>query len=264
MWNSTRTINPFLHLAAPPPPPPYVEPPAYATEDPATLSAESQQAQGTTLTAELTSPPPSVHPPATEDSATLSAESQTQGSNLTAELTSPPPSVHPPATEDPATLSAESQAQGTTLIPERTSPPPSFHPPASEAEVEAVVSAGPSASSSDSYSLDGGDDPDAGTSLRLSEKARGKKRMREEDYSSDEDENDENDDPFVEGGSRRGGSGHRRKKRDTRISTDRLDMSPDGWQVPILTFMDDLYTLSDRRRSTEKLKSIQRLYRGTP
>jgi len=210
MWNSTRAINPFLHLAAPPPPPPYVEPPAYATEDPATLSAESQ-------------------------------------------------------------------APETTLTAERTSPPPSVPPPASEAEVEAAVSAGPSASASDIVdhtpspplspvvcSPEGGDDPDAGTSLQLSEKARGKKRMREEDYSysSDEDENDENDGPFMEGGSRRDGSDRRRKKTDTRINMDRLDMSPYGWQTPRMSFMDELYTLSDHRRSAEKLKSIQRLYRG--
>jgi hypothetical protein len=90
--------------------------------------------------------------------------------------------------------------------------------------------------------------------------------MREEDYSysSGEDENDENDDPFMEGGSRRGRSDRRRKTADTRISTDRLDMSSYAWQTPRMSFMDELYTLSDHRRSAEKLKSIQRLYRGVP
>jgi hypothetical protein len=95
--------------------------------------------------------------------------------------------------------------------------------------------------------------------------------MREEDYlsSSDEEDDDENDDPFVEGsggasgsGSRRDGSDRKRKKIDTMIDTGRLDLSPCGWRTQRTSFMDKLYTLSDRRRNAEKLKSIQRLYRG--
>jgi hypothetical protein len=218
MWNSTRAIDPFLQLAAPPPPPPYVEPPAYTTEDPVPLAAESQ-IEAATLTAERASTPPS--------------ESEAE--------------VEIAIFADPSTNNIVDNT------PRTPSPLPS--------PIATISMAGISGP------LEGENDLDAGASAQLSERARGKKRMLEEDYSSDEDENDENDDPFVEGsssssGSRLDGSDRKRKKTDTRINTDRLDLSPCGWGTQRTSLVDKLYSLTDRRRHAEKLKSMQRLYRG--
>jgi hypothetical protein len=120
-------------------------------------------------------------------------------------------------------------------------------------------------------------DPDQGPSPQLSEKARGKKRMRED--SEEERTSDEEDEALLEnllgeGGS---GSGHhnpntsgrddgrpdrKRVKTDTRISTDRLeDVDADVLMVARMGLVEELTDL-ERRRQIEKLKAIQKLYRS--
>jgi hypothetical protein len=107
--------------------------------------------------------------------------------------------------------------------------------------------------------------------------------MREEDDSgclSPHDEDDDDDDPFVTGGgggggggsnsSRRDGPSHKRRKTDTdtdadtdaRPNTDRLDLSPCSWGTNSTSFMDSLFSVAERRRNSEKLKSIGRMYRA--
>jgi hypothetical protein len=121
-----------------------------------------------------------------------------------------------------------------------------------------------------SESDEGDDDPEAVPPSRLSEKARGKKRMREEDSDcSSPDDDDSDDDPFAAGGSgsnsRRDGPDHKRRKTDgdTRINTDRLDLSPCERGTNSTRFMNDLITLPERRRNSEKLKFMERMYRAS-
>jgi len=122
------------------------------------------------------------------------------------------------------------------------------------------------------------DDPDLGPSPQLSEKARGKKRMRED--SEEEHTSDEEDEALLENllgeGSSSSGSGHipntngpddgrpdrKRMRTDTRISTDRLlDVDADVVMVARMGLVDEL-TYVERRRQAEKLKAIQKLYRS--
>ena len=111
------------------------------------------------------------------------------------------------------------------------------------------------------------DDPDRVP--QLSEKARGKKRMREEDYSSDEE--DEALERLLLG---EGGSGHipstsdrdgqpdrKRIKTDSRINTDPLEVDEDILMLARMGLVEELTPLQ-RRRQNEKLKAIQKLYRS--
>ena len=195
-------------------------------------------------------PPPYTLPPAytTEDPA---PRTESQAATLTAERASPPRSSVPrPDSEAVAEVSAETRRIDDPA--DNPLPTPSPSPPST-----ATTSAADNASASE-----GADDLDTAPSSELSEKARGKKRMREEDSSSpDEDE----DDPFAAAGSNssgRDGRSRKRQKTDTRISTDRLDLSPGRTQGNHTSFMDKLLTMTDRRRNVEKLKYIEKVYRG--
>jgi hypothetical protein len=109
---------------------------------------------------------------------------------------------------------------------------------------------------------------------QLSEKARGKKRMREEDYSSDEKDDSETTEDLLGrcgSSSRTTGSGDRdgqpdRKRMktdtdtDTRIST---ELEVDG-EVLIVARRGIFETLTDEEscRQVKKLKEIEKLYRS--
>jgi hypothetical protein len=158
---------------------------------------------------------------------------------------------------------------------------------AEEAEVETPLSSDAAANTTSSTSTSAAagdlaaseveavhDDPDLGPSLQLSERARGKKRMREEEHTSDEEDEALLESLLGEGSSGRGG-GHdpnssgrdgrpdrKRTRTDTRISTDRLDgVDADVLMVARMGLVEEL-TDGERRRQAEKLKAIQKLYRS--
>ncbi len=102
-----------------------------------------------------------------------------------------------------------------------------------------------------------------------SEKARGKKRMREEDYPSDEDDEDESLGEGSSGDSGRnpstsncrGQPDRKRIKTDTRISTDRLEVDNEVSMVAGMGIVE-LPTDAEQWRQVQKLKEIEKLYRA--
>ncbi|KAI9458537.1 hypothetical protein F5148DRAFT_1287362 [Russula earlei] len=112
----------------------------------------------------------------------------------------------------------------------------------------------PSGSSSDTKT---GDDGDLGSSLQVSEKARGKKRMRDDDHASDEE--GPSGDPSEERGG--AGGGRKRQKMDTRINTDRLVLDENVTMIARLGLVEQP-PLRQRAWGAQKLKSMQRMFRG--
>jgi len=126
----------------------------------------------------------------------------------------------------------------------------------------------------------GSGDGNPNAESQLSEKARGKKRMREEDYSSDEKDESEALEELL-GGSSTGGcnpssssrtssdcDGQPDRKRvktdtdtDTRISTDPLEVDDMILMVARRGLFDTL-TDAESCRQVKKLKEIEKLYRS--
>ena len=266
MWNSSREINPFERLAAPAPPPPYVSPPTYDEAIPIVVEIEPETLQAPTLTVQHASVSSNVIPPAPAEEEEVEASSNAAADTSTNASTSgtddspnnvPPSSVAtslPSATashlaNDADDASNNPSSSFSSLIP---STGPVGNHPASEVEADH-------------------DGPDQGPSPQLSEKARGKKRMREEDYTSDE-ENEALERLLGEGCS--SGSGHnldssgreegpdrKRMKMDTRVSTDQLVVDRDVVMVARMGLVKEL-TFKERRRQAEKLKDIEKLVRS--
>lgn len=271
MWNSAREINPFETLAAPAPPPPYVSPPTYAevvpeelndTEAAERIDMETATLQAPTLTVLHPSVLSSILPPAAveeeEVEASLSANATTSTNTSTSTGSTddslisglPTPVASSPPSPAPGNLSngGDDASSGPSSPIASTSPAANL----AVSEVEAVH-----------------DDQGLEPSSQLSEKARGKKRMREEDYTSDEE--DEALERLLLG---EGGSGHnpstsgrdgqpdrKRIKTDTRINTDRLEVDEDILMLARMGLVEELTPLQ-RRRQNEKLKAIQKLYRS--
>jgi hypothetical protein len=122
----------------------------------------------------------------------------------------------------------------------------------------------------------GSGDESPNAQSQLSEKARGKKRMREEDYSSDEKDDLETMEVLIGGCSGSGSSGRTSSDRDgqpdrkrmktdkdtdTRISTDPLEVDD---SVLIVARAGIFAKLSDEEscHQVKKLKQIERLYRS--
>lgn len=263
MWNSSREINPFERLAAPAPPPPYVPPPTYDEAVPIDIEIEPETLQVPTLTVQHASVSSNVIPPAPAEEEEVAASSNAATDTSTSAGTSgtddsvnnvPPSSVATSLPSAAATGHLGNIADDTNNNPSSSLIPstgPVGNLPASEVEADH-------------------DDPDLGPSPQLSEKARGKKRMREEDYTSDED-NEALESLLGEGSS--SGSGHhlnssgrdegpdrKRMKMDTRISTDQLVVDRDVLMVARMGLVKEL-TPKERRRQAERLKDIEKLVR---
>ena len=278
--------NPGDHLAIQAPPPPYVQPPTYTEVVPTgQIEAVQQVVHLEPFQVETIEIEPSTLQPTTLDVRDASVSNTIPSLPVTEEEAQNAPSF----TFGPSwTFMSSTQAQ---------------NPTASEDEDEAHV---------DPYSLDtlawaeeaenstttsengtgdvgsGDENPNVESQeSQLSERARGKKRMREEDYSSLEDEKDESEaleellgesSCTASGGCNPGGSGssgtssdrdgqpdRKRMKTDTdadtRISTDPLEVDE---SVLIVARMGLFETLTDAEscRQVKKLKEIEKLYRS--
>ena len=233
MWNSSREIQPDERLATRPPPPPYVLPPTYAEVVPGEIGTFEEVVHPEPLPVETIEIDPSTLQSPTLDVRGVSVSS----SNI----------PHVPVTEEEA----------------HTNPSHSFGPSwAFQSTTQAQNSA-----ASEDEPADGvdADDENPIVESQLSEKARGKKRMR------DEDETDDLED--LGGGCSSGstssdGDGQPDRKRmktdtdtDTRVNTDRLEVDE---SFLIVARMGLFETLTDVEswRQVKKLKEIEKLYRN--
>jgi hypothetical protein len=294
MWNSSREIQPHEPLATQAPPPPYILPPTYTEvvhpePFPAVveiIDIEPSTLQSPTLDVREVSISSNTIPrvPATDEEA-----------QNTPSFTFGPSWTFISSTQAPNTADAEDEAGGevgsdsddqdpdpyvgpqvaTSTDGAQGDPPYSLDPSILWDEVSAT-----SEDETDDHVGSGDENPNSES--QLSEKARGKKRMREEDYSSDEKDELETMEDLLGGGSGGGGSGsgssrtssdrdgrpdRKRVKTDadadtdTRISTDRLEVDD---SVSMVARMGLFETLTDAEscRQVKKLKEIERLYRS--
>jgi hypothetical protein len=259
MWNSSREINPFERLAAPAPPPPYVPPPTYDEAVPIEIEIEPETLQAPTLTVQHVSVSSSVIPPAPAEEEEVEASSNAVANTSTSTSTSNTDDSPNNAPPSPVVSSLPSATAG------------HLDNDAGLSSLSLIPSTGPVEDSLVSGVEADHDDPDLSPSPQLSEKARGKKRMREEDYTSDE-ENQALESLLGEGCS--SGSGHnpgssgrdqepdrKRMKMDTRISTDQLVVDRDVLMAARMGLVEEL-TPRERRRQVEKLKAIEKLFRS--
>lgn len=288
MWNSSREIQPGECLATHAPPPPYVLPPNYAEVVPPgqietvaevvhleplpveTIEIEPSTLQSPTLDVREVSSNVIPHVPVTEEEAhntpsfafgpSWSFLSTTQARN-------------PTASED----EVDEEVDSTSTDDAHGDPSHSLDPVpllwAAEAEN--------STTSGNETGDVGSGDENPNVQSQLSEKARGKKRMREEDYSSDEKDDSETLEellggsgcsssggcnPSSSGNSSGDDDGQPDRKRiktdtDTRISTDQLEVDEPILMVARMGLFETL-TDVESCRQVKKLKEIERLYRS--
>jgi hypothetical protein len=282
MWNSSREIRPYDRLAThAPPPPPYVLPPTYAEVAPPRAGAQREsveevvhsepffpvetiEIEPSTLQSpiildvrDVSSVSSAVIPrvPVTEEEPHEAGEVNSDDENpfIGSRVTSTDDAAHDDHlshSRDPLTFPrAEEEAENSTTT-------------ASENETGDDVGSG---------------DENPNVESQLSEKARGKKRMREEDYYSSDEKDDlvtlEN--LFGEGGcssrstatsSDRDGQPDRKRMKtdadtDTRINTDRLEVDEPVLMVARMGLVEAL-TDVESWRQVKKLKDIKKLYRS--
>ena len=229
MWNSSREIRPYERLATHAPPPPYVLPPTYAETDP---PGQIEPVEEVVI--------PEPYPVET-----IEIE---------------------PSTLQPPTLGVRNVSVSSTVIP---------RVPVDEEEVHDKPSYtfGPSwnfssiAPQVEISTTSENETGDVDVGSELSEKARGKKRMREEDYSLDEKDDSEVLEHLGEGcsgGNTRNGQPDRKRVKtetDTRISTDPLEVDT---TVLIVARHGIFETLTDVQSwfQVKKLKEIEKLHRA--
>jgi hypothetical protein len=293
MWNSSREIQPGESLGTHAPPPPYVLPPTYAEVVPPgqvenvaealhlePFPVETIEIEPSTLDVREVSVSSDIipHVPMTEEEA-QNTPSYAFGPSWT--FQSSTQAQNPIASEDEADEEVDSDgpdphvgSQVTTSTNDaRGDPSHSLDPVPLLWTAEAENS---TTSGNETGDVGSGDE-DPNAQSQLSEKARGKKRMREEDYSSDEKDDSETLEELFGGSSGSGGcnpssSGdgdgqpdRKRIKTDTdthtRISTDPLEVDEPVLMVARMGLFDTL-TDVESSRQVKKLKEIQRLYRS--
>ncbi|KAF8502116.1 hypothetical protein F5888DRAFT_1669362, partial [Russula emetica] len=286
MWNSSREIQPYEHLATYAPPPPYIQPPTYAEvvppeqieaveevvySDPFAveiIEIEPSTLQSPTLDIRDVSVSSSAIPrvPVTEEEA-HNNPSYSYGPSWTFESRRQAPNST--ASEDVA----DEDPQVTTSTDDAHNGP--SHPP-DQTILWAEMAENSTTSENETGDVDvGSGDENPNAEPQLSEKARGKKRMREEDYSSDEKDDSEMLEGLLGGGcssgsgsntsSDRDGQPDRKRMKmdtdtDTRISTDRLEVDGSVSMVARMGLFETL-TNPESFRQVKKLKEIEKLYR---
>ena len=183
----------------------------------------------------------------------------------------PPPYVLPPTyaeTDPPGQIEAvetTDEVVHSELEPFATAVTIEIEPSTSQSPALDVWDSDACVSSTESGEVDSGDE-NRNVESQLSEKARGKKRMREEDQS----ETLEDLLGCCSSGSRTGNDrdGQPDRKRmktdadtDTRISTDRVEVDESVLMVARMGLFETL-TDVESYRQVKKLKEIQKLYRG--
>ncbi|KAI0281407.1 hypothetical protein BGY98DRAFT_958820 [Russula aff. rugulosa BPL654] len=265
MWNSSREIRPQESLAAThAPPPPYVLPPTYAEVipprqiesvvqvvhsarpspveiidiEPSTLQSSTLDVRDVSISSDnipRANNAPSIHSPQSstpsEDLAADDTDSDDENPYIGSEVTTGADGAEHDGPSHPLDLStflwAEEAENSTT----------------SDDEMGDVVVG----SSSD-------ENPDADS--QLSEKARGKKRMRDEDYPSDDKDDSETLEMLLEEGSSGGSS-------SSSTSSDR-DGQPDRKRMKTDAETEEASILTCRNSSwsrAKQLKDIKKLYR---
>jgi hypothetical protein len=284
MWNSSREIQPGERLATHAPPPPYVLPPTYAEVVPPgqvetvaevvhlePFPVETIEIEPSTLDVREVSISSNIIPrvPVTEEEA-QNTPSYAFGPSWS--FLSSTQAQNPITSEDEADEEVVGSQVTTGTDDAHGDPSHSLDP------VPSLWAAGAenSTTSGNETGDVGSGDENPNAQSQLSEKARGKKRMREEDYSSDEKDDSETLEELFGGSSSSGGcnpsnSGdgdgqpdRKRIKTDTdthtRISTDPLEVDE---SVSMVARMGLFETLTDVEscRQVKKLKEIERLYR---
>ena len=213
MWNSSREIQPYDTLATThaQPPPPYVLPPTYAEvfppggqiESVVQVVRHSEPSHVETIEIE----PPTVQP-STLDVREVSVSSRNIPAVLVTEEdanNAPSYSLGPSWTFASSTLAQSLTAPDGAAQGDPSGPLDlSTFPRAEEAENSTTPGAGDERGNVGGGS---GDEDDPNVESQLSEKARGKKRMREEDYPSDEQDEAETLECLLGEGCSSGGSG---------------------------------------------------------
>jgi hypothetical protein len=300
MWNSSREIQPHDTLATHAPPPPYVLPPTYAeVVPPGQIGAVEEVIRSESFPVEIIEIEPStlqsptlavrevsissnaITPvPVTEEGAhnnpswsfgpSWTSMSSTQAQNLTASEDAAEEAD--PDDEDPNPYIG---SQVTTSTDDAHSEP--SHPLDPSAVLWAEEAGNSTTSENETGDVGSGDE-NPNVESQLSEKARGKKRMREEDYSLDEKDDSETLEVLLGGGCSGGSSissdrdGQPDRKRmktdtardtalDTRISTDRLEVDAPFSMVACRGLFETL-TDTESCRQVKKLKEIEKLYRS--
>ena len=303
MWNSSLDIQPHEPLATQAPPPPYVLPPTYTEVVPPgqmevveevvhpeffpaaveIIEIEPSTLQSPTLDVQEVSISSNTIPrvPATDEEV-QNAPSYTFGPSWTflpnpqaqntadsevdtgVEVDFDSDDEHPDPYVGPQVATSTDDEDG--------DPSDSLDPSILWAEVSADLE-------DEAGDHVGSGDENPNPESQLSEKARGKKRMREEDYSSDEKDELETMEDLLGGGSSGSGSSSRTssdrdgqpdRKRvktdadsdaDTRINTDRLEVDDSVLMVARMGLFETL-TDAESCRQVKKLKEIERLYRS--
>ena len=254
MWNSTREINPFERLAGPAPPPPYVSPPMYAEVVPVDIDTGTATA-APTLTVQIAHESSSALQPAVEEEeveVTLSTNFTASTSTTSTDDTSISSLPSPVASPHPSAATGD-LSNGAVDANSRPSSPIASTSTAGDLSISGVGAVH--------------DDPDLAQPSQLSEKARGKKRVRELDDMLADDEEEALERLLLGEGSsgtssRDGEPDRKRIKTDTTINTDRLlNLSPAAVLFARVGLAERL-TPDEHRRQTEKLKAIQKLYRS--
>ena len=242
MWNSSREIRPYERLATHAPPPPYVLPPTYAEAVPPGQIESVEEVV-----------PPELYPVET-----IEIE---------------------PSTSQPPTLCVRDVSVSSTVIPRAPVTEEAAHnkPSYTFGSSWNFSSIAPQAEISTTSENETGDgdvgsaDENQNVESQLSEKARGKKRMREEDCSSDEKDDSETLEHLLGEGCSGGNTNNDRdgqpdRKRiktetDTRISTDPLEVDT---SVLIVARHGIVETLTDVQSwcQVKKLKEIEKLHRA--
>ena len=294
MWNSSREIQPDERLATQAPPPPYVLPPTYAEVVPPgqieaveevvhlepypieTIEIEPSTLQSTTLDVRDVSTSSTDIPnlPVTAEEANNNP-SFTFGPSWT--FLSSTQAQNPTASEDEADA-VDSDDENLYIGSQVTNSTDDAHGGPSHA-LDPLAAAAENSTTSENETGDvGSGDQNSNAESQLSEKARGKKRMREEDYLSDENEDSETLEVLLGGdcsngsstGSDRDGQPDRKRTKtdldadastDTRISTDRLEVDSSVLMVARMGLFETL-TDAESCRQVKKLKEIEKLYRS--
>jgi hypothetical protein len=293
MWNSSREIQPYQSLATHAPPPPYVLPPTYAeVVPPGQIEAVEEVIRSESFPVEIIEIEPS-----TLQSPTLDVREVSISSTLIPPVSVTEEEAHntPSYSFGPSwTFMSSTQAQNLTASEDAadeidsddedpnsyigsqvtTSTDDAHGEPSHPLDLSAVLWAEEAENSATSENETGNvssGDGNPNVESQLSEKARGKKRMREEDYSSDEKEDSETLEVLLGEGcgggssisSDRDGQPDRKRMKtdtawdtDTRISTDRLEVD-----APCMGLFETL-TDAESCRQIKKLKEIEKLYRS--
>jgi hypothetical protein len=306
MWNSSREIRPYEHLATrhAPPPPPYVLPPTYYAAEVvppqpgagAGAGGQIESVEEVVLSEEPFFPVvvetiEIVEPASTLQSPILDVRDVSSVSFSSTAIVPRVPVTGEEAREadevdyddensciGPQVATSADDAAAHDDHPSRSRDPSTFLR-AGAVDSETENSTTTSSENETGDDLIGSGDENPAAESQLSEKARGKKRMREEDYYYSLDEKDdlerlENLLGEPEGGcsgssssdrDRDGEPDRKRMKKDadtdTRINTDRLEVDEPVLMVARMGLVEPL-TDAESWRQVKKLKDIKKLYRS--